>query len=186
MDVHDLLLTHPSHQEELEPQPLFRITGREQSFQFGLLVDLRFFPRVAWPVIFANQPTNLLSLQERHYIFAFVMNAARGLLLFIAQERSELQHVTSFDAFHVELRAGFREVTQSGFVCGVCIRLLTQFRTFQEVCDATDSGFRPSLELSCRIRPDSDDGGAVAQPGLSGHVFGEIDFDFSQRLPPLV
>jgi hypothetical protein len=31
-----------------------------------------------------------------------------------------------------------------------------------------------------------DDGGAVAQPGLSGHVFGEIDFDFSQRLPPPV
>ena len=26
------------------------------------------------------------------------------------------------------------------------------------------------------------DGGAVSQPGLGGHVFGEIDSDFSQRL----
>jgi hypothetical protein len=88
---------------------IFRITGREQSIQFGPLVDLGFLLRVAWPVIFANQPTNLLSLQERHHIFEFVMNAARGLLLFIAQKRSELQQVASFDVFDVQLRAGFCE-----------------------------------------------------------------------------
>ena len=36
--------------------------------------------------------------------------------------------------------------------------------------------------MSCLMRILGNDGGAVSQPGLGGHVFGEIDSDFSQRL----
>ena len=51
-------------------------------------------------------------------------------------------------------------------------------------------GCRPGPVFAAILARDAaircDDGWAVAQSALSGHVFGEIDFDFSQRPPPPV
>ncbi len=54
--VHHFLLAHPGHEEELEPQPLLGVAGREQRIQFRLLVNLGLFFRVARPVIFPTSP----------------------------------------------------------------------------------------------------------------------------------
>ena len=89
--VHDFLLSHSGHQEELVPEPLFRIASRQQLVEFFRLVNLRFLFRVARPVVLACQATNSVRLQKRHYVLEFVVNAAWRLLLFVSQEGGKLE-----------------------------------------------------------------------------------------------
>ena len=68
-----LRLSHPGHQKELKPEPLFFGAGLEQLVQFLPLVHLWLFFGVAGPIIFADQAANPVRPQKCHDRFKLVV-----------------------------------------------------------------------------------------------------------------
>src|SRR5258708_10757621 len=97
--VHDFLLSHSRHQEELVPEPLFLIASRKQLVEFFLLVNLRFLFGVARPVVLLHQPANAVRLQERHDVCKLVPAGTWSLIFVIPQEGAKFQQAFALDVF---------------------------------------------------------------------------------------
>src|SRR5207247_780054 len=89
--------------------------------------------RELWPVILSDKIAHLVLLQKAHDVFELVGDAARLLLLLIAQESTELQEVAPVYFVNIRFPARFLEVPECYRVRRERLRLFSEIRLFEVV-----------------------------------------------------